>query len=339
MHKTLKDIARELNVSTATISRALNKDTAHLVRQETRQKIIDYVRRTGFKPNIKASALARGKLTNLFLILSQSDDSVFFDQYYMKIIRGIHDVILDTEYSLGLLSIDINFSPEQVDQVLFHNEIAGLILSPHCLAHKLYPSEILDKYDFPVISIDNEIEGENVLLISLDHKGAGCKGAEYLVKKGYKNLVLISDSEHSYHSELRKKGFYSYFEEEERGKDINITNLEFPFSKDSGKKALDRIKEMDIFPCGVFALNDEIAVEFINYMNETSLDCPGDLGILGFDGLTIDQYINPPLRSVSFPIREIGEKAASILIDILEGKRMRKHRLEYSAEISEGGSC
>jgi len=338
VQKTLKDIARELGVSTATISRALNKSTSGMVRPETRDKILEYVRRTGFKPNTKASALAKGKLTNLFLILSQKHDSIFFDQYYIKIIRGIHDVIVDTEYSLGLLSIDEGFSPEDIDEILFRNETAGLILSPHCHANKIYPRELLEKYDFPVVSIDNEVEGNNVYTVLLDQEGAGFKGAEFLAGKGYKNIVLVSDSEHSAHSEMRKKGFYSFFDAAS-DKSFDLTCLEFPFSLDAGESALNEIVKLGKFPVGVFALNDELASGILGHIPRAGLKCPGDIGILGFDGLTIGQYLSPRMYSVSFPIREVGKKTAEILVETLEGKKLRKNKIVFDAVITSGESC
>ena len=338
MQKTLKDIAKELGVSTATISRSLNKETSNLVKQETRNKIIEYVHRTGFKPNTKASALARGKLTNLFLILSQSDDSIFFDQYYMKIIRGIHDVIVDTDYSLGLLSIDINYTKNQIDDILFRNETAGLILSPHCKANELYPSELLEKYNFPIVSIDNEIQGKNVFTILLNHVGAGSLGIEYLIEKGYKKIYFISDIDKSQHSEIRKQGVYQFFEEHSDDS-MELVNLEYPFIRESGKKALDKIIEYGDFPVGVFVLNDEIAIEMINYALEKKINCPKDIGILGFDGLSVGQYVSPPLKSVSFPVREVGKITAQRLIELLEGKKMRKNKSVIEAIITDGKSC
>lgn len=338
MQKTLKDIAKELGVSTATISRSLNKDTSDLVKKETRDKILEYVHRTGFKPNIKASALARGKLTNLFLILSQSDDSIFFDQYYMKIIRGIHDIIVETDYSLGLLSIDINYSKEQIEDILFKNETAGLILSPHCEANKLYPSELLEKYNFPIVSIDNEIQGKNVFTILLDHVNAGYKGAEYLVKRGYKKIFLVSDIDKSHHSEIRKQGVYQFFEEN-NSDNVELVNLEYPFRRESGKRAVNDIIKQGHFPAGVFVLNDEIATEMINYTVEKRINCPQDIGILGFDGLSFGQYVSPRLKSVSFPVRKVGKKTAEMLIELLEGKKLRKNKSVIEAIITDGESC
>jgi DNA-binding LacI/PurR family transcriptional regulator len=96
---------------------------------------------------------------------------------------------------------------------------------------------------------------------------------------------------------------------------------------------------MGIFPVGVFLLNDEIAVEVINHAGANGIKCPGDIGVLGFDGLSIGQYSYPRLNSVSFPVRDVGNKTAKILIDILEGKKIRKNSLVIEAVISDGHSC
>jgi len=130
MGKTLQDIAQELKLSTATVSRAINKNTEALVKKETRDKILDLVRKTGFKPNMKARGLAKGKLTNFFLIMSQNEDSIFYDYYFFKIIRGFLNVIIDTEYSLAMLPIENDYTEEQIYELIMHNETAGLILSP-----------------------------------------------------------------------------------------------------------------------------------------------------------------------------------------------------------------
>ena len=80
-----EDIAQELSLSIAAVSRALHESTEHLVKEESRQRILDFVEKTGYKPNIKSRGLTKEKLTNLFLILSQDEASIFYNYYFIEI--------------------------------------------------------------------------------------------------------------------------------------------------------------------------------------------------------------------------------------------------------------
>lgn len=337
VHK-LEDIARELNLSIATVSRALNKGTENLVKRETRERIFELVKRSGFKPNIKARALAQGKLTNLILILSCTEESIFYDQYFMRLIRGIQQKLVNTEYSLVILSVNESFTGDQIYEILLNNETAGLILSPHCSSMRLYPVDILKEYDIPIVNLSEEMHGRNTYNILLDHVNAGYKAAEFLYDKGYRNIVLISDSDHMPHSEMRKEGFFRFFDEAKRAK-CSLKEFDFKLSMVSGVPVLEKVLQEVKLPAVVFSLSDEIAIEMINHLPDKGLKCPDDISILGFDGLPIGAYTNPPLRSVAFPIQEVGELAAKTLVNVLKGDKGVPRVRIVQALITEGVSC
>lgn len=336
MQRRLEDIAKELNLSTATVSRALSKNTEHLVKKETRDKILDYVKKTGFKPNIKARGLASGKLTNLFFILSQNEASIFYDQYFFNVMQGIHSVIMETEYSLVILPVKNEYTEDQIYDVLLNNETAGLILSPYC-SHLDFPFDVIKGYNFPVLLLDDEERAENAYVICQDNEQAGFDGAELLWNKGYRSFVLVSDVRHSEHSELRKKGFFKFFDDKKES-GYAIDHMELLLSYTSAEPVLNEIEKIKERPVGVFALNDEIAVGIINHLAVRQIKCPGDIGVVGFDGLYIGQHALPRLNSVAFPFKEIGKKAAEVLIGAMEGKEM-PHKTVISPTITDGESC
>ncbi|MDD5633872.1 MAG: LacI family DNA-binding transcriptional regulator [Candidatus Omnitrophica bacterium] len=336
MIKTIQDIAKELDLSTATVSRALNNHTEHLVKSQTKQKILDFVRETGYKPNIKARGLAKGKLTDLFLISSQMVvGSIFYDEYFSNLVRGIHSVTAPTEYSLVILPVENTYTEEDIYNILLNNETAGLILSPYC-SHLNFPFDVIKKYSFPVVTLDIEIKSENTYAILLDHKEAGYLGAKSLVEKGYRNLVLVSDIKRSLHSEMRKEGFYDFLNER-KPKDVTVKNIEMLLSYTSSQSVLEKILGESKLPVGVFALSDEIAVGIVNYLKYKGLRCPEDVGVIGFDGLSIRKYAIPAVNSIGFSYSKIGEIAAQILIDVLSGKERNKTTF-IKAYLTEGES-
>ncbi|MCK5451528.1 MAG: LacI family DNA-binding transcriptional regulator [Candidatus Omnitrophica bacterium] len=337
MQKTLEDIALELNLSTATISRALNKGTQHLVRENTKNRIFDLVKRTGFKPNLQARGLASGKLTNLFFIMSQNEDSVFYDQYFFYVMRGIQDVIIDMEYSLSILSIENDFTEDQIYDILLSHETAGLILSPYCFYTKFPFDAIKGSNTYPIVTLDIEIDSKNVHSIVFDHVDAGYKGAEFLWKKGYRQFVLISDIKHSYHSDLRREGFYDFFKTK-KGERFVVDEFQYLLSDTSSLSVLEKITKVKKSPVGIFALSDEIAIGMINNLSKTGIKCPEDIGILGFDGLRVGRYSVPSLSSVGFPFRAVGRQAAEIIIKALKKQKVKK-TYNVKANIIEGDSC
>ena len=335
MSKTIEDIAKEINVSTATVSRALNPSTKDLVRKETRKKVLEVVQKYGYKPNLRARGLASGKLSNLFFLLSHNESSVFYDEYFFKIIKGILNIIGKTDYSLSVLSIEQDQTHEDIFSYILNNETAGLILSSYCSDIE-FPIEMLKGYDFPIISLDNEIDIERGFSILLDHENAGVRAAEFLYNKGTKDIILVSDENHSIHSEMRRKGFLRFFEEKNDAS-FNIEEMPVPFSLSSSKTVVSKIAEKGKFPVSVFVINDEIAAGMISDLFRNGIRCPEDVSILGFDGLSIGSYMVPKLRSVAFPFQEIGRMAGRIFLDFSQEKKIDKiHWL--NADITEGGS-
>ncbi|MFH1847378.1 MAG: LacI family DNA-binding transcriptional regulator [Candidatus Omnitrophota bacterium] len=333
MNKGLKEIAGKLGLNISTISRAINVETQHLVKEETRKRIFELIKKEGFKPNIKARNLKKQSLTNFSLIIPIGIKSIFYNEYYNSIINGINKVLMGSEYLLTLLPIEENYEPENIFQLLLNTETAGLILSPYCKYIK-FPFDLMNKYTFPIVSIDNKVSGKNIYNIILNHKNAGYHAAEILWEKGYRDIVLISDVAHSEHSTLRKEGFLEFFKD----KNANINNIEVPFTFVSGEVTIKKIKERNKFPICIFSLNDEVAVGIINQLKKNNLECTKDLSILGFDGLSIGAYLSPRLSSMGFPFENIGRLTAQILIDVLTNKKVQKTTI-LEARITEGESC
>jgi len=334
MSKTLNEIAKELGLNIATVSRAINKETEYMVKGSTREKIFNLIKKKGFKPNIKARDLKKQKLTNFSLILPVGIKSIFYDEYYNSIIKGLNETLLNTEYSLVILPVEESYNQDEIYSLLFNTEIAGLILSPYC-RHIDLPYELLKRYAFPIVSIDNEFSVKNVYNIVLDHQAAGYLGAKVLWEKGYRDMVLISDSKHSAHSEMRKKGFNEFIANK---KDIRVDHIECPFSYASGPEAVGKIEQIYRKSLGVFSLNDEIAVGIINNLGKIDVKCPEDIGVLGFDGLPIDGYLSPRLSSIAFPLIDIGKQAGQIIIEVLDGMDV-ENKILIQADLKEGESC
>ena len=320
MEKNLKDIAKELGLNASTVSRAINQKTAHMVKEDTRKKIFDLIKKKGFKPNIKARNLKKQQLTNFSLILPIGMKSIFYDEYYNGIIRGINNRVVDTEYSLTIIPVKEDYTSDDIFNVLLNNETAGLILSPYC-KYIEFPVDLLKKYNFPIVSIDNEIQSKSFYNIVLDHEKAGYLGAEAIWKKGLRNIILISDEGHSRHSEMRKKGFYDFLKNK---KDCSVINIEHAFSYASAPKVVEELLKINSFPACIFSFNDEIAIGVINELKKKRLNCPKDIEILGFDSLSLGEYSSPKLSSVGFSFEEIGEITAKILIDVLLDKKVNK---------------
>ncbi|MFC1590200.1 LacI family DNA-binding transcriptional regulator [Candidatus Omnitrophota bacterium] len=335
-NKRLIDIARQLDLSIATVSRALNSTTEHMVKEETRKRILDLVKKTGFKPNIRARELVKGKETTFTLLLPIGVDSVFYTEYYFKLIDGINNVITGTEYTLEILPVVKEYTEEEIYKIILNCNTAGLILSPYCKAIHI-PFDIIKRYPFPIITIDSELKGRNAYNVVLDHQKAGYKGIEYLAQRGYENIAVISDSGHSPHSEMRKEGIRQYLKEKKIAEGA-VTHMEYPFSRTSGLPALKEIIGLKKRSIGVFSFNDEIAVGILNNMAQMGLRCPADIAILGFDGLPIGQYTIPRLSSVAFPLKKIGEIVARGLIE-LASKGKTKRRTVIQADILEWESC
>ncbi len=312
MKITMKDVAREAEVSTATVSHVINK--TRFVEKETKNKVLIVMRKLSYHPNAAAQSLRSKKTKVIGLIVP--DISNFF---FTTMIKGIERTLKKYGYNLILSDSDENLETEKEQIKVFNAKLVdGLIVAPasgdHTFLKKLLTRNI------PVVFIDripqSYCPGDCVLVDNI--KGAH-KAVSELIKKGHLRIGAITGLPGLTTSEERIMGYKKALVDHGIKIDQNLIKMG-DGRYDSGYKLTKKLL-LNSNITALFVVNNLMTIGAIQFLKEKHIQVPDELAIIGFDDYKWASITNPPLSVVKQPSRIIGEKASELLI-----RRIKKEK-------------
>ena len=307
MPATIRDIRRMTGLSLATISKYLNGGN---VLPENRIRIEKAIDELGYEVNEIARWLATKKTRTIGVIVY--DIQSLFNS---TLLSYISESLRAAGY--GLLICDSADNAEQEGKnirFLLSKKVDGILLIPingdeHDLA-------LATEAGVPVVLLDRPVRGRTC--VKIDNPAAAASVVELLSENGHRDIALIG-SEGEYTGRKRCEGFASAMKE--RGyllKDCFIKNG--TASIQFGYESMKQLLAMDKKPTAVFMTNYEITLGGVMAVNESSVRCPEDISLVGFDNLILSQIVKPKMTMVVQPMRAMGEKAVEILMKSMDHK-------------------
>lgn len=309
---TIYDIAEKLNISSATVSRALKDDP--IVNKKTRKRIFDAAEEMGYRLNHFARNL-RNQRTNIIGVIVPRLNSYFM----ASAISGIEQVADSEGYH-----IVISQSAEQADKeianakTMFNNRVDGLLVSLAYNTKDLTHFEPFFKKGIPVIFFDRVEEHRNSTSIIIDNKRAAYEATKHLIDQGCKRIVHITAPPKRNVYIDRLAGYKLALAEHDikfKEEYLVIGNL----SQEAGAEAADKIRNMHPLPDGVFVANDNCAVGCMLALKHAGIRIPQDMAFVGFNNDPVATVVEPNLTTVSYSGYQIGEMAARNMISHLKG--------------------
>lgn len=300
---TIKDIAKILNVSPATVSKALSDMDD--ISYETKIKVRNLAEELNYKPNYLARGLVKKESKTIGLIIPD-----ITNPFYPEIARAIEETVNKEGFSVFLCNSNWDNKKElEYMSILISKRVDGVIIAP--IGTKHLKSE---KYDFPIVSVGTKESqwGENYVVIN-DEKG-GYLATSHLIKNGCKNIIFAGGREDVFSNKERLNGYKkALIENNIKIKDANIYNMNF--KRESGylitQKAINSGLPID----GVFAGNDIIALGVIQAIRESGLSIPKDIKVVGFDDIIYTLFPEVSLTTIVQPKNELGIMAAQMLLE------------------------
>lgn len=308
---TIYDIARALNISPSTVSRAL-KDHPH-IKKETKKKIRAAVTKMGYQRNKFASNL-RQKHTNTIGVVVPKLNSFFM----ATVIAGIEKVTSQNGYGLIISQSQESGKKEAACvSTLFNSRVDGLLVSLAFDTKNMEHFDMLLKKDVPVVFFDRVAECHECMSIVIDNFKAGYEAVSHLIDQGCKRIVLLGGNlMRNVYSE-RFRGYKQALADNKIGFDeelIMVTDM----SGQAGIEAAKKMLKMEVPPDGLFASNDTSAVAAMVELENAGIRIPDDIAVVGFNNEPVSQVIRPNLTTIDYPAREIGEIAAASVINRLK---------------------
>lgn len=328
---TLKQIAKELDVSISTVSKSLRNSLE--IGEETRLKVQAFAKFYNYKPNNIALSLKNRKTKSIGIIIPE-----IVHYFFSTVINGIEQVANENGYSVVICLSDDSFDKEVLNmEMLANGSIDGFIMSlskeTQYKGDFHHITEVINQ-GMPVVMFDrvtNDILCDKVII---DDKAAAYEAVQSLIDSGRKKIALVTTVDYVSVGKLRTDGYEKAlldnglpFNEDLIIKIEDVDTCEITISQLLHDRAFD----------AVFAVNELFAVTIIKTANKMGLKVPEDLAVIAFTDGIISKYSTPSITTVSQSGEKMGNKAAKMLIERLEAEHAddEEENENYTTEVIE----
>ena len=309
---TIYDIARHLNISTATVSRGIKDHPS--VSKKTRKRIFDMVDELGYRSNHFARNLRQQQTNTIGFIVHELNSN-----FITAVLAGVEKVTTAAGYDLIIAHSSESPVKEAANaKNLFHKRVDGLIASLSFDTTNLDHFKPFADKGIPVLFFDRVVEDGSNTVVIIDNRKCGYQATKHLVDQGCKKIVHVTSSLNRNVYLQRFKGYQDALTESGLAFADNMLIIK-DLSEKRAVESAQQIMRMKPLPDGVFITNDFVAAVCMRTFKEQGIRVPEDIAVVGFNNDAIAKLIEPQLTTVNYPGMDVGEIAALNLINHLKG--------------------
>ncbi|MDR1864664.1 MAG: LacI family transcriptional regulator [Bacteroidales bacterium] len=329
--RTIDDLARELNLSKSTVSRALHD--SYQISPETKEKVFRLAEQWGFHFNPQAQGLKSHRSFTLGVVVPE-----IAHKYFSSAISGIQDVVLPAGYNV--LIGQSNESAEQEDEVikqLVAARVDGLIVSLSGNTRHTDYLRTLVRDRFPVILFDRVSDEIDCPKVIIDHEKAAYTATEHLIGKGCRRLAHLSGPQVLTIAKNRIRGYKKA-----------LSDYHVPFvpellvengtNPEYTPQHVRRLMQMPEPPDGISCFNDDVAINALLTLKEMQVQVPRQVRIIGFNNEKECRIIEPNLSSIEHPVVRMGKEAAQLFLNRMNGKNPDQGTVVFETSLIERAS-
>jgi len=319
---TISDVARWAGISTATVSRALA--TPEKVTACTRAIVLEAVRKIGYVPNLAARNLRTNKTRTILAVLPD-----FSNVFFSRILRGISDTLVARGYSLIIADTRNDPAREaQYAEFILAGRVDGILL----LNGRSILTRRQGRAAVPTVSLCERIPNARFPHIETENRESARMMTAYLVSLGHKNIGYVRGPITNVLEHERFAGYKdALLHSRLQYNPALITSGDFTL--ESGEAAAEAYLSKPKLPDAIFACNDEMAMGLIRGLSAAGVTVPCDVSIAGFDDIEFAEAYNPPITTVRQARRQIGERAAELLLQLIDGDLPAEREIKLAAEL------
>lgn len=319
---TLKDVARAAGVHVSTVSRALDPETDHPVTQALADHVRKVSEELGYLPNAEAYSLRTRRTRMLGVVIPDITDPV-----YALILKGLEDALLPRRYVSIVASLDGDISREaDVTALLRSRNVDGLILGSVAREDSVV-SKLVDQ-GVPLVTLGRRVDGVEASSVTSDHS-AGIRAAiAHLRDLGHARIAHLAGPQTLSTGADRLAAFRDGCAALGIEADPARIVAANAYSIDEGRRCAGELAERATGATAIVCANDRLALGAICALREQGISCPGDVSVTGYNDMPLVDLMSPALTTIRVPLREIGARAANLLLDLLakpEGERPQSH--------------
>lgn len=326
---TIYDVAREANVSMATVSRVVNGNPN--VKPATRKKVSEVIDRLGYRPNAVARGLASKKTTTVGLIIPDISNI-----FYAELARGIEDIATMYKYNIILSNSDDNKEKElHLFNTMLGKQVDGLIFMGASITED-HVNEF-KKSPVPVVLAGSLEDTGQISSVNINYEEATYDSVISFISRGHTKIALVIGN---FMDPINVKKISGY------KKALSENNIEFiedyvvegDFSYDSGIEAVEKLFELSERPTAVLAGADEMAVGVVHAVQDRGLKVPEDLEVISFDNTKLTLMVRPQITTIVQPLYDIGAVAMRLLTKLMNKETVTDHTVVLPHRIEERNS-
>ncbi|MEX3010690.1 LacI family DNA-binding transcriptional regulator [Hoeflea sp. TYP-13] len=317
---TLEDVARQANVSTATVSRCLSRPDT--VRSSTRERVMEVVSELGYTPNFGAQAMAARRTNTIGAVIPTMDNAIFakglqaFQEEISK--QGANLLVASSSYKKGM--------EEKQIRSLIARGVDGLLLIGDDRDKEIY--EYLEKRHIPYVLAWNYRDKAPHTYVGFNNFQASYDMAKLVIDYGHRRVAMIAGV-----TEGNDRAFDRLAGVRQALSDSNIPQesflvVESEYSFDAAGNAFEKIANNEHRPTAIICGNDVLAVGAIIRAKSLGINIPEEISITGFDDIELSTVVEPGLTTVHVPHRRMGTSAANALFAALKEQKTRSRKFE-----------
>lgn len=310
---TIKDLAKALNVSTSTVSRALRDH--HEIKEETKQKVLALARELDYQPNAVSLSLLKRKTNTIGVIVPRLGY-----HFFSAALEGIEAATLKAGYTVMVCQTNESYQREvQNIRNMAAGRVDGILVSVSGETIDYAHFRQVKKKGIPLVFFDRECETLDSPSVVANNYDAACKAVEHLIERGCKKIAYLGGPEHLTLSQIRLAGYKDTLENhgltfrEELVKNSDV-------SRDDAMRITRELIVMPDRPDAIFAMSDRLATSAMSVIKQYKLNIPEEIALVGFNNEPMTDIVSPSLSTVAQPEFEIGKKAAELLLEAINNE-------------------
>ncbi|MCK5730183.1 MAG: LacI family DNA-binding transcriptional regulator [Draconibacterium sp.] len=318
METTIHDIAKKLNFSASTVSRALNNNPK--ISEATRKLIKKTADEMGYRPNILAASF-RTKRTNTIGVVVPHINRHFFS----SVISGIEEVAYKSGFTVTISQSNDNFEKEdKITHTLFSNRVDGLIISLGMNTIDFSHLKLFSDKNIPLVFFDRVVDEIEAHKIVVDDFDCGYLATKHLIEQGAKRVAHIGGSLNIKIYKNRQDGYIKAIKESgfEIEESLIVNNS---LTREDGTNAAKKLFRNKKLPDAIFCANDTTALSVIIYLRENNIKVPENVLLVGFSNEPFSEVVTPPISTIKQPGFLMGKKAAELIIHQINNKNTKQN--------------
>ncbi|APQ18137.1 LacI family DNA-binding transcriptional regulator [Maribacter hydrothermalis] len=308
---TIYDIAKELKITAATVSRALNNNPK--ISEKTRKLVLETATKLNYKQNRLALALKSGKSKNVGVVVPFINKN-----FFASVIRGIEDELYPKGFHVIISQTHEDKDREKkIIQNLINAQVDGILLSTSFTNSNKEELRKELKKSIPFIFFDRVLKYENISTITINDYKGGFDATEHLIKQGCKriahfsvnqDIILYKNRFNGYKDALKKHGLPFK----------NEYVIYLKSDMEAGKEAAKKLMKLPVPPDAIFSSTDNGILGAVKYLQSKSIKIPEDFCVIGFSNEPFTQFLEPAISSVDQSPVEMGKMAAQVFLEQIE---------------------